>query len=143
MWLPGGTDYIALQEGDPTSVIAISPTDHQLALTDIPSLQHRFYQTQEPQAVCVVWKEILNEKKIVASEFRSYLKFINQQIPMMDAAELETGTNELKEVKRCADPLGGSLLLNSLLEARATGLQIYSLKVSARRALLQLSLIHI
>ena len=138
MWLPGGTDYIQLQESDPTSVIAILPTDHQLALTDIPSLQYRFYQTQEPQAVCIVWKEVLNEKMIVASDFRSYLKFINQQIPIVDAAELETGTNELKEAKRCADLLGGSLLLNSLLEARTTGQQIYSLKVNARRALLQL-----
>ena len=138
VWLPGGTSFLHLQEGDLASTISISPTDHQLALTDIPTLQCRFYLIQEPESIIVAWKEVLNEKEIKAADFISYIKFINQQLPILDAAELESGTKELKGAKKCADQLGGSLFLNSLIEARTTAQQIFSLKVNARRALLQL-----
>ena len=138
MLLPSPTTFVRLQEDDSASTISVSPTDHQLALTDIPVLQCRFYQIQEPEVIIVTWKEVLNEKKVTATDFVSYLKFINQQLPILDAADMESGTKEIKEAKKCADLLGGSLLLNSILEARTTAQQLCSLKVNARQALLQL-----
>ena len=53
MLLPPSTTFVRLQEDDSTSTISLSPTDHQLALTDMPALQGRFHQIQEPQAIIV------------------------------------------------------------------------------------------